>query len=183
MKIVESYLDEGSSAISPELLTERYLYTDQRCNSVPLGIKQFIDKKIRNDSVILFSGSWRFDYDVKYFESKYFKNCQLPFHKNTFFVESNRFFESKILNLALKKIKPTSILIIHSDFFSQHLEVSLLIKKIDFYKQFLSSNGEILFTLPLKYLNFNRLTTSLNTLITNTNGVVVDDCIVITRKN
>lgn len=124
-------------------------------------------------NVGLFSGSWRLNLDSTYIEMKKFRHCDLNFHANTIFVDH---FNFTIFDYVLHRLRPKNLLILHNDWWTAHQPILELIERVDTYLKYTRKNdGQIIFTLPLVHLNFNKLTTNLDSLLASTNATVVED--------
>jgi hypothetical protein len=135
-----------------------------------------VNNLLTNDkTVVMYSGSWRFDLDAVYLELKMMQDCNLQFHKSTLFVEP---MQPKLVNLTLKSIRPKNIAILHSDYWTAHQPVDQLLEKMDSLLQYVQPGGQVICTVPLIHLNFNRLTRTYQDLGFD----IVGDSVVIVRK-
>ena len=172
MSVIESYI------IDPVLndlvsLTSRYQYM---MYDVESDVINHVNNLLTNDkTVVMYSGSWRFDLDAVYLELKMMQDCNLQFHKSTLFVEP---MQPKLVNLTLKSIRPKNIAILHSDYWTAHQPVDQLLEKMDSLLQYVQPGGQVICTVPLIHLNFNRLTRTYQDLGFD----IVGDSVVIVRK-
>jgi hypothetical protein len=79
---------------------------------------------------------------------------------------------------AIKKIKPNNLLIINSAVFIGYRNWQDIKQDLDNFKQFVD---QIIVTIPLIRLDFNRLKYTNLQIASLLNGVVVDDTVVICR--
>jgi len=172
VSVIESYI------IDPVLndlvsLTSRYQYM---MYDVESDVINHVNNLLTNDkTVVMYSGSWRFDLDAVYLELKMMQDCNLQFHKSTLFVEP---MQPKLVNLTLKSIRPKNIAILHSDYWTAHQPVDQLLEKMDSLLQYVQPGGQVICTVPLIHLNFNRLTRTYQDLGFD----IVGDSVVIVRK-
>lgn len=124
----------------------------------------------------LFSGSWRLMSDnATYVELKVYKNSNLPFHHKTIFLEPN---EDTLYRYVLKKLNSSNIVILHSDYWVAHLPVETLLNNIDDLRQYAN---QVICTLPIRHLNFNKLKLTIDDVCKLTGGVMYGNSIIITR--
>jgi hypothetical protein len=172
MQLVNSYLT-GPLLTDDTSLARRYQYM---MYNIPVEVVEFITPLIQTEkTVVLFSGSWRFTFDFIYIELKMMENCGLNFHKSTLFIDHNN---HPLFDLTLKSIRPKNIAILHSDFWTAHQPVDQLLSKLDQLINYVQPGGQVICTVPLKNLNFNRLTTTYSELGFN----IVNNSAVIVRK-
>lgn len=172
MSVIESYIT-GPILNDIESLTSRYQYMMYDIN--PIVVNHVTNMLSTEKTVVMYSGSWRFNLDAVYLELKMTKNCNLQFHKSTLFVEPNN---PKLVNLTLKSIAPKNIAVLHSDYWVAHLPVNHLLEKIDSLLKYTQPGGQVICTVPLIHLNFNRLTSTYQDLGFD----LVEDSAVIVRK-
>ena len=137
------------------------------------------EQLIDGPTVFMFSGSWRLNLVATYIELRMFKECGLKFHKSTLFVEPN---ESKLFNLVLSKLAPINLVILHSDYWVQHQSVENLMYNLDQLLQYVSPGGQVLCTVPVNHIHFNRLTMSCDDLLAQTHGTLINDSLMLVRK-
>jgi hypothetical protein len=152
MSVIESYITD------PQIndivtLTSKYQHMMYDIGSDV--IEHVNDLLLIGKTVIMYSGSWRFNLDAVYLELKMMQDCNLQFHKSTLFVET---MQPKLVNLTLKSIAPKNIAILHSDYWIAHQPVNQLLEKMDSLLKYVQPGGQVICTVPLKHLNFNRLT-------------------------
>ena len=172
MTIVDSYLT-GPVLNDQISLSTRYQY--MMYDIEPKIIEHVGNLLLGEKTLVMYSGSWRLNFDATYIELRMMKNCSLNFHKSTLFVEPK---EPKLVELTLKSIRPDNIAIIHSDYWVGHQPIEQLIKNIDNLVRYVQPGGQVICTVPLIHVNFNRLTTTYHDLGFD----IVDDSIVIVRK-
>ena len=178
MKIVGSYLDK--SALDPGAAALRYRYMSYDINnSIVSAVK---NQLLEGTTIFMFSGSWRLDFAATYLELRLFRNCGLPFHRSTLFVEPN---ELKLFNLTLSRLAPTNLVILHSDYWCHNSSVEDLLNRLDQLLLYVQPGGQVICTVPLRHIHFNRLTMSTADLLEQTNGIQIsnfDNSIMIVRK-
>ena len=154
-------------------LYEKTLYTisDAVLNTVKQQLKP-------GKTIVLCSGSYRLDIDATYVENIIFKNSDKPHHKNAMFVDLGR---DEIVNLIFKKVKPSNILILHSALFCQYRNVEKITADMNHLKQYVDPGGQVILTVPHVRINYNRLTTSLDTLAANIPALLIDEDLIIVK--
>jgi hypothetical protein len=180
MKVVDSYLDDSVLDTSTRASALRYQYMSYDIDHAVVSAVK--NQLLEGTVVFMFSGSWRLDFDATYLELRMFKNCGLPFHASTLFVEPN---ELKLFNLTLSKLAPTNLIILHSDYWCRHSSIEDLLDRLDQLLPYVQSGGQVICTVPIRHIHFNRLTMSVDDLLEYTNGVEIgdrDNSIIIVRK-
>lgn len=137
------------------------------------------NRLVPGKTVILFSGSYRLNFDGVYIENSMFKNSDKLHHPGTYFVNLDK---PEILNLVLTKSKPSNILVLHSYEFCKYGNIDEILKDLDSLKKYLVADGQLILTIPHVRINFNRLTTDLNQLTYSINADLVGDDLIIVRK-
>ena len=172
MPVIESYITDPvlNDTVS---MTSRYQHMMYDIESDV--IKHVNNLLLVDKTVVMYSGSWRFNLDAVYLELKMMQNCNLQFHKSTLFVEP---MQPKLVNLTLKSIAPKSIAILHSDYWVAHQPVNQLLEKMDSLLKYVQPGGQVICTVPLIHLNFNRLTRTYQDLGFD----LIGDSAVIVRK-
>lgn len=172
MKIVSSYFT-GPIIDDVNTLTHRYQYM---MFNIDQTIIDYVDRVLLpGKTVILFSGSWRLFFDATYIELKMVEMCNLNFHKSTLFVEPNN---RALFDLVLRSLAPQNLAVLHSDYWSAHQPIDQLISNLDNLLKYVAPGGQVVCTVPLNHLNFNRLTTTYQDLGFD----IVEDSAVIVRK-
>lgn len=180
MKLVNSYLADSVLNNDAHSMATRYRYMSYDINDQIVNAVQ--NQLVNGPAVFMFSGSWRLNIDATYIELRMFKDCGLPFHQSTLFVEPN---ELKLFNLVLSKLTPTNLIILHSDYWCQHDSVENLLSRMDQLLTYVQPGGQVICTLPIRHIHFNRLTMSTDDLLQQTNGTHIsdqDNSIMIVRK-
>lgn len=180
MNTVESYLtDSDLLRDDPETLARRYKF--MLYDPVPDAVLDHVRKiLLPGSTVCMFSGSWRLDLADTYLELRQFKHSQLGFHARTLFVDPH---ETQLFAMTLNRLAPANLLIIHNDWWTAHDPVDRLIEKLDALCQHVRpQQGQVVCSLPLIHLNFNKLKYSNNDISGRFNGSIVDDSMVLARK-
>lgn len=173
MKILSSY-ESGDIITSPHILTERminsvYLMSDRLISCVA-------EKLSDKDNVILFSGSWRFNFNATFIEHKGFQGATIDFHTNTLFVNP----DTPLIKYTLGKLNPKVIAILHSGTFLKYRKISDIMYDLSTLKHFIQPHGKVIATLPIDRVNFNRLTTSITQLTSDLSAEYIDNALIIT---
>jgi len=173
MKILSSYSD-STIKTTPAILAERaertvYPISDHLINSI-VG-------KFDSNTVILFSGSWRFNFNAVYIEHKGFQLATKDFHTNTLFVDPNN---RSLFEYTLQKLKPKTLAILHSGTFLKYRNISDVMINLNQLKTFIDPQGKIIATIPHNRIDFNRLTTPISQLAKEISAESVEDSLVIT---
>ena len=180
MKVVDSYQDELALDTSTQSLARRYQYMSYDVDDTVIStVKRQL---LEGTTVFMFSGSWRLDIDATYLELRMFKNCGLSFHTSTLFVEPN---ELKLFNLTLSKLAPKNLVILHSDYWCCNSSIENLLDRLDQLLPHVQSGGQVLCTVPIGHIHFNRLTMSVADLLEQTHGILIsnfDNSVMIVRK-
>jgi hypothetical protein len=173
MKILSSYSDSIIKT-TPDVLAERaergvYPMSDQLINCVV--------EKFDGNAVILFSGSWRFNFNAMYIEHKGFQLAAKDFHANTLFVDPDNKF---LFDYTLQKLKPKTLAILHSGIFFRYRKISDVMIDLNKLKTFIAPQGKIIATIPQNRIDFNRLTTPVSQLAKEISAECVEDSLIIT---
>jgi hypothetical protein len=143
--------------------------------NVETDVIDYVAKLIKGKTLVLFSGSWRFNFDATYLELKMVQHCDLNFHHNTLFVEPQT---PAVLNLVLKSHGANTIVVLHSDYWMAHRPVEQVVHHMDQLLKNSAPGAQVICTVPLIHLNFNRLVMSYQDL----GFELVADSAVIVRK-
>ena len=128
----------------------------------------------------MFSGSWRLSLPAIYLELRQFKHSQITFHPQTLFVNPD---ETKLFELTLNRLRLVNLLILHNDWWTGHLPVDQLIKNLDdLCKHVQDQQGQVVCSLPLIHLNFNKLKYSNHDIAVKFDGTIVDDSMILVRR-
>lgn len=173
MKILSSYSDSIIKT-TPDILAERaervvYPISDQLINCIV--------EKLDGNTVILFSGSWRLNFNAVYIEHKGFQSAAKDFHANTLFVDPENKF---LFDYTLQKLKPKTLAILHSSIFFRYRKISDVMINLNELKTYIDPQGKIIATVPHNRIDFNRLTTPVSQLVKEISAECVDDSLVIT---
>lgn len=110
-------------------------------------------------TVFLFSGSWNLCMDAMYVELRCFKDCALPWHPNTLFLEPE---QKNFYHYVLAKCEAQNFIILHSDYWLAHRPLADIMSDLSDLNQIAP---RVICTLPLKHTNFNKMTTSISDLL------------------
>jgi hypothetical protein len=130
-------------------------------------------KLVSGTTVILTSGSFRFDIDAIYLEPKYLSSYRLNWHQNTMFVNHEN---NTLIEYTLKKINPANILILNTGIFIQYRNWTSIDADIKRLKQFTS---QIIVTIPSDRFDFNRLRYTNQTIAEKLNATTMKDTLLI----
>lgn len=165
-KIINSYASQLKT--DPDSLADQHVHT---VYEIPESV--ISDLAITKNSCVMYSGSWRFDWDCNYIESNYFKKSGLGYHDRTVFVDHNN---ATMLDYVLRKLKLDSLFILHSAMFVSYRNIDLVLKDLDNLSQY----ADLVYcTVPLNRIGFNRLTTKTQDLP----GQVIDDFLILTNND
>ena len=177
MTTVESYHDKLLRTDAKSLAAQYSYMVYPISSTVVDQVKKLL---LPGKTVAMFSGSWRLSLDACYIEIKKYQHCELEFHPDTVFVDHQNI---QLFDYALSKLQVTNLLILHNDWWTAHLPITDLLEQLDvFTKHVRPHDGQVICTLPLIHVNFNKLTTSVDMLVSMTGGIIVDDSIVFVRK-
>jgi len=135
---------------------------------------ELIQKDVSKDCLMLFSGSWRYELDIKYIEHQMFEEADLKFHTNTIFVDPN----SDIFKYAIRQIKPKTLAIIQSGLFFRYRNIEDIMLDLREFKE-LIGGGKVLATVPQERIDFNRLKMSLEQMSENIGAILLGNDLVI----
>jgi len=134
---------------------------------------QVKSKLVPGTTVVLTSGSFRFDIDAVYLEPKYLSQCRLNWHQNTIFVNHEN---HTLLEYTLKKINPANILVLNTAIFIQYRNWTSIDADIKRLKQFTS---QIIVTIPIDRFDFNRLKYTNQSIAEKLNATIVKDTLLV----
>jgi hypothetical protein len=173
MTVIESYSADRQNLL-PDIKSLSHNYQYLSYNMSPTVLKYVENLLLPGSTVILFSGSWRFTLDATYLELKEAKDYQLPFAKSTLFLDPNNL---PIFDLTMRSLHPVNIAILHSDLWVLHCPFAQMIDRMDQLLKYVQPKGQVICSVPLQHINFNRLTTTYMEL----GYPIVEDSMVITR--
>lgn len=180
MNIVESYLTD-SDLLRKDSLTLTRLYEFMVYDPIPDAVLDHVKKILLPGlTVCVFSGSWRLALADTYLELRLFKHSQLSFHPHTLFVDAD---ETKLFELTLTRLAPRNLLILHNDWWTGHHPMDKLVDNLDrLCKHVRAQEGQVVCSLPLIHLNFNKLKYSNNDIALQFNGTIVHDSMILVRR-
>jgi len=150
---------------------------DQYCSSLYKISNDIVNlvklKLLAGTTVVLNSGSFRFDIDAIYLEPKYLAQHDLTWHQNTLFIN---YENNMLLEYTLNKINPTNIVILNSEIFIQYRSWSDIDTEIKKLKQFTT---QIIVTVPKHRFDFNRLRYTYETIAEKLNATIVENTLLI----
>ena len=173
MKVVEKYSD-ASFVDNKEFVTRRFQKSMYPISSTV--IEHVRSKLCSGKTAVLFSGSWRFDFDAIYLEADFFKNNTISLNESTYFVDPNN---TTLFNKAMHDINALNILILHSGVFCNYQSIQTILDKMKSYQQFYPK--QIILSIPQERVNFNRLKYSANDIAQQYQAEILDDSFVIQR--
>jgi hypothetical protein len=180
MNVLESYLTNSSLLRDdPDSQTRRFKIMVY--DPIPDAVLDHVQKLLLpGPTVCMFSGSWRLQLAATYLELRQFKNSKLAFHPRTLFVNLD---ETKLFHLTLSCLSPANLLILHNDWWTGHHPVDNLVTKLDNLCQYVQGQqGQVICSLPLVHLNFNKLKYSNNDIALRFDGTIVHDSMILVRK-
>ena len=171
MKVIEKYSD-GAILNTAEVVTQRF---QKSIYDISTGVTESIRSKLLpGKTVVLFSGSWRFNFDAVYLEAKIFDRNTISLHSQTYFVEPNN---TKLFDKVMHGIHATNILILHSGFFCNYKSLDVIVEQMSTYQQYCPK--QIVLSIPQERVSFNRLKYSVNDVAQQYQAEVVDNCFII----
>lgn len=181
MKIIEKYSD-CNFVDSAEVRTQRF---KSSVYNISAPVIKFVQEKLQpGKTVVLFSGSWRFDFDATYLEASFFKDNTMSLSPNTYFVEPvgldirpNTSSDYKIFNEIMYNIAAQNILIIHSALFCNYQSMDVIINRMKMYQQF--GPKQIILSVPTSGVHFNRLKLTANGVAQQYQAEIVDDSFIL----
>ena len=180
MKVVESYLNDADLLLD-DPITQARRYKFMIYDPIPDIVLDHVKKLLQpGPTVCMFSGSWRLSLPAIYLELRQFKHSQITFHPQTLFVNPD---EAKLFELTLNRLCPVNLLILHNDWWTGHLPVDQLSKNLDgLCKHVRAQQGQVICSLPLIHLNFNKLKYSNHDITMQFDGTIVDDSMILVRR-
>lgn len=180
MTVVDTYLN-NENLLRTDPITQARRYKFMIYDPIPDSVLDHVKKLLQpGPTVCMFSGSWRLVLPATYLELRQFKHSQITFHPQTLFVEPN---ETKLFELTLSRLRPVNLLILHNDWWTAHLPVDQLIKKLTELCPYVrAQQGQVVCTLPLIHLNFNKLKYSNHDIAAQFDGAVVHDSMILVKK-
>lgn len=153
-------------------------YAKDQCLHNVYQVSETITNSIKNsflpgNTVILFSGGFRLDFDGTYIEPKIFKEADLPWQKNTIFIDSDN---QQVLEYTLKKLNISNLAIVHSTVFLKYRTLDKIYQDIVRLSNF---SKKVLVSMPTTRMDFNRLKYSNQDIADKFNGTLIEDSIII----
>ena len=171
MKVIKKYAD-GDMLNTVEVTTQRF---QKSIYDISTDVIESVRSKLYpGKTVVLFSGSWRFDFDAIYLEAKIFNNTAISLHSQTYFVEPNY---TKLFDKVMYNINATNILILHSGFFCNYKSLDAIVEQMKTYQRFCPK--QIVLSIPQERVSFNRLKYSVNDMAQQYQAEVTDNCFII----
>jgi hypothetical protein len=171
MKIIERYSDSDILS-NAEITAERF---QKSVYNISTTVTESIRSRLNpGKTTVLFSGSWRFDFDAIYLEAKIFSNSTILSNKKTYFVEPN---DTKLFNKVMHDIRASNILILHSGFFCNYRPLDEIIAHMKQYWQF--HPKQIMLSVPQERINFNRLKYCADDLAEQHQAEIIDNCFIV----
>lgn len=170
MKIIEKYSD-SNFIDNAEVRMQQF---QASVYNISTQVIKFVQLKLQpGKTVILFSGSWRFDFDATYLEASFFKNSSMPLNDNTYFVDPNNEEFDKIIY----DIAAANVLILHSALFCNYQSMDTIIDQMKSYQRF--RPRQILLSVPHQRVHFNKLKYTATDVAQQYQAEIVDDSFVI----
>lgn len=155
MTVIDSMIPYFSNNIASK--TDRYLAMTYNRTDNDL-LEHVMSQTLPGKTVFLFSGSWSLNIDAVYVELKCFKDCTLPWHPNTVFLDPQQnFFYHYVLN----KFKAQNFIILDSDYWTAHRPLADIMTDLESLNQIAP---RVICSFPLVHANFNKITTSVQDL-------------------
>ena len=185
MKIIEKYVD-STFLDHAEVRTQRF---QTSVYPISADVIQAVRSKLHpGKTVMLFSGSWRFDFDATYLEARFFKNSTMPLNENTHFVEPigldirpNVLDDEELFDKIMYNTTAANILILHSVLFCNYQSMDTIIDRMKRYRQFRPK--QIILSVPHGSVHFNRLKYTANDVAQQYQAEIVDDSFVVQLRS
>lgn len=149
MKVVQHYSD-STFLNTTRVVTERFKKSTYDISQDV--IESVRSKLLAGDTVVLFSGGWRFNFDAIYIEHKIFENNTILSKEKTYFVDPT---DVKLFDNIMYDINASNILILHSAGFCNYQPMDKIIDKMKNYQKF--NPKQIILSIPHQRIHFNRL--------------------------
>ncbi len=151
-------------------LAEQY---ESTLYSLPNSVLEYVKSLLNpGQTVVLFSGSSRLNFDALYMESNFFSKSSVKWHPETIFVDPK---SNTAIEYAIKKLNVENLLILNSTLFIKYRSWKKIFDDIQNYKKI---SKKVIVTLPINRFDFNRLKYSVNDIAKMLNGIVLDDTII-----
>jgi hypothetical protein len=161
----------------PVLADQEYIVDQWLSSLYPISnnLMTWVQSKMQpGNTVVLFSGQHRFEFDATYIEPNFLSNTKhLNQSKKIIFANQNN---PITLNYALKKLKIKNLLVINTAHFIGYRhweEIAVDIKELKKYTE------QVIITLPIERFDFNRLKYSNEQIAKALNGDIIDSTVVI----
>jgi hypothetical protein len=163
MKIIQNF-KQVKLVDDPKILTK---FFNSQYNFVEQELIECVKLHLQpGNTVLVHSGSWRFDFVASSIEPSYLRELDFKFSKSTYFVDYHK--EDLLIKLVNKFSNAVFI-------DSPLTRYKTVIELTEFFKQFPTSVAAIRTDLML----YNRLTTTIDDLVEQLNGVTVGRFVVI----
>lgn len=162
---------DSNISLDPDHAKEQYNFNLYQL--LPAVLDSVRANVIPGSTVVLFSGSPRFDFDATYIEPKMFSQCDIAWKPNTIFIDPS---QTEMLDFTLKKLAPTNLLILHSVVFMQYRQWHEIHSDIKKYKNFAE---RVIVSLPLDRFEFHRLKYTSQDIAKLLGGSVIEDSVVV----
>jgi hypothetical protein len=167
--VIQSYKDLEMST-DPVLLRP---LVERQYRPVSTEVINYVDTQIIKNCAVVFSGGQVLSTAEAYIEYNYLKNLGLSLDKSSIFVDKNN---PKLISLTLSKLKPPTLVFLHSPEFS-YLSLDEILTLINYYKT--NTKKQIIVAVSIFNICFNRLATDIEYLEKYLKGKFINNSIVI----
>jgi hypothetical protein len=160
----------------PPLVNDKFLIEKYESTLYPLSNKvvDYVSELIiESNTVVLFSGGNRLNFDATYIEPKMFLKADIQWKPKTLFVDPSR---TQHVNYVIKKLNPTHLLILNTNMFIRYRLWKDILGDIQHYKKLAD---KVVVSLPINRFDFNRLKYTDNMITNMMGGTLIDNTIII----
>ena len=185
MKIIEKYAD-GNFVNKVDVRTQRFQASIYHISN---NIIECVRATLQTgNTAVLFSGSWRFNFDATYLEAKFFEDTTISLKENTYFVEPigldirpSCVADEELHDKIMHNINAANVLILHSALFCNYQSMDTIIDRMKRYQRF--HPKQVILSVPHERVNFNRLKYSANDIAQQYQTEIVDGSFVIQLRS
>jgi hypothetical protein len=163
----------------PEVIDHPFIFDQWHFSlyPVPKTVLDWVNNNLlTGNTVVLFSGEHRFNFDATYIEPNFLSSVNKP-RRNSKVIFANQ--NNQItLNYTLKKLNVTNLLLLNTAHFILYRPWQKILSDIDDLKQFCE---RIIVTIPVTRFDFNRLKYSHHDIANLMNGMYLDHTVIVCR--
>lgn len=175
MKIINSYQHADAQLKSDiDILAKLAIHNHKPVHS---DVLNYVKTLATGSTMVVHSGSWNYDIDAVYLESKNFQPLSLNFHPCTKFIDYP--FNSMVEKLLFQN-PVDCLLFLHSPL-TKYRTIQQLDEFLKSFRNLVRPQGSIIAVIDLLFLNFNRLTTGYQDVIQQLDAVRIHNDLVVCR--